>query len=124
MGHVTFMHARMYVHEHIYVARVCMCVRKLHGTHVRRRNGEGSETRIRNEKEGIKGGCRLRSNAVLALYGTCFYQLPRNNDAACAKPRKRSIYREDQSFFAFLRTTHEERDYSATEEGFNRSDQG
>lgn len=33
---------------------------------------ERNETRIWDGKKRIKGGCRLRSNAVLALYGICF----------------------------------------------------
>lgn len=41
-------------------------------THVRRRNAEERDTDLGDGKGRIEGGCRLRSNAVLALYGICF----------------------------------------------------
>lgn len=120
------MHARIYVHKHIYVARVCVCVREYtwNACTTKERRGTRHGSGMGRGREGrIKGGCRLRSNAVLALYGTCFI-----SSLETTMPRALSLEKdlstEKTSRFRVLRTTHEERDYSATEEGFNRSDQG
>lgn len=78
----------------------------------------------------MKGGLSpLRSNTVGPIRYSCAFQLPRNNDGARArahthaKPRKRSIYREDQSFSRFRTTRNAITRYSATE-SFNRFDRG
>lgn len=78
----------------------------------------------------MKGGLSpLRSNTLSAQYGTLALSsslettMVRARAHTHAKPRKRSIYREDQSFSRFRTTRNAITRYSATE-SFNRFDRG
>lgn len=119
------MYTYVHVHQHIYVARVYACV-SIYGMYnacTTKERREERDTDLGDGKGRIEGGCRLRSNAALALYGICFI-----SSLETTMPRALSLEKdlstEKTSRFRVLETTHEERDYSAIEEGFNRSDQG